>query len=177
MSGPRRRPRAREYGHARGTGMVLAINLAESLLSLGRWDEAAEVIEHALELSPPPGRRAPRCCSWPASWRWPAVTCPGPRSRPLPAATHWPGAGTRTSITCRWPGSRSSCTWRRTAREVEVLRLVAAVRSNRDIAAELFISAKTASVHVSNVLAKLNAASRAEAAAIAVRAGLAAEDS
>ena len=58
MSGPRRRPRAREYGHARGTGMVLAINLAESLLSLGRWDEAAEVIEHALELSPPPGPRA-----------------------------------------------------------------------------------------------------------------------
>lgn len=38
--------------------MVLAIDLAESLLSLGRWDEAAEVIEHALELSPPPGPRA-----------------------------------------------------------------------------------------------------------------------
>ena len=63
-----------------------------------------------------------------------------------------------------------------TAREVEVLRLVAAGRSNRDIGAELFISAKTASVHVSNILAKLNAASRTEAAAIAHRAGLAAED-
>ena len=63
-----------------------------------------------------------------------------------------------------------------TAREAEVLRLVAAGRSNRDIAAELFISAKTASVHVSNILAKLNAASRTEAAAIAHRAGLAAED-
>jgi ATP/maltotriose-dependent transcriptional regulator MalT len=59
-----------------------------------------------------------------------------------------------------------------TAREIEVLRLVAAGRSNRDIAAELFISAKTASVHVSNILAKLNAASRTEAAAIAHRAGL-----
>jgi DNA-binding NarL/FixJ family response regulator len=64
-----------------------------------------------------------------------------------------------------------------TAREVEVLRLVAAGYSNRDIAAELFISVKTASVHVSNILAKLHAASRTEAAAIAHRAGLAAEDS
>jgi DNA-binding CsgD family transcriptional regulator/tetratricopeptide (TPR) repeat protein len=56
-----------------------------------------------------------------------------------------------------------------TDREFEVLRLVAAGRSNRDIAADLFISAKTASVHVSNILAKLGAANRAEAAAIAHR--------
>jgi DNA-binding CsgD family transcriptional regulator len=59
-----------------------------------------------------------------------------------------------------------------TAREGEVLRLVAAGRSNRDIAAELFISPKTVTVHVSNILAKLNATSRTEAAAIAHRAGL-----
>ena len=52
-----------------------------------------------------------------------------------------------------------------TGRELEVLRLVAAGRSNRDIAAELFISPKTASVHVSNILGKLGAASRGEAAA------------
>jgi DNA-binding NarL/FixJ family response regulator len=50
-----------------------------------------------------------------------------------------------------------------------VLRLVAAGRSNREIAIELFISAKTASVHVSNILAKLNVASRGEAAAEAHR--------
>jgi DNA-binding CsgD family transcriptional regulator len=50
--------RAREYGLARATGTILAINLAESLLSLGRWDETADVIEHALELAPPPGPRA-----------------------------------------------------------------------------------------------------------------------
>jgi ATP/maltotriose-dependent transcriptional regulator MalT len=59
-----------------------------------------------------------------------------------------------------------------TAREAEVLRLVAAGRSNRDVAAELFISAKTVTVHVSNILAKLHATSRTEAAAIAHRAGL-----
>ena len=56
-----------------------------------------------------------------------------------------------------------------TAREFEVLRLVAAGRSNREIASELFISAKTASVHVSNILAKLGATSRGEAAATAHR--------
>jgi DNA-binding CsgD family transcriptional regulator len=52
-----------------------------------------------------------------------------------------------------------------TDREHEVLRLVAAGRSNREIAAELFISPKTASVHVSNILAKLDVSSRTEAAA------------
>jgi DNA-binding CsgD family transcriptional regulator/tetratricopeptide (TPR) repeat protein len=52
-----------------------------------------------------------------------------------------------------------------TGREREVLRLVAAGRSNRDIANELFIAPKTASVHVSNILGKLGVASRGEAAA------------
>jgi DNA-binding CsgD family transcriptional regulator len=52
-----------------------------------------------------------------------------------------------------------------TERERDVLRLVAAGRSNREIAAELFISPKTVSVHVSNILGKLGAASRGEAAA------------
>jgi len=56
-----------------------------------------------------------------------------------------------------------------TAREFEVLRLVTAGRSNPEIAAELFISAKTASVHVSNILAKLGVSSRGEAAAAAHR--------
>ena len=57
-----------------------------------------------------------------------------------------------------------------TEREHEVLRLLASGLSNKEIAAELFISPKTASVHVSNILAKLGAASRTEAAAIALRA-------
>jgi DNA-binding CsgD family transcriptional regulator len=54
-----------------------------------------------------------------------------------------------------------------TAREMEVLRLVAAGRSNREIADELFISIKTASVHVSNILGKLGVSGRGEAAAAA----------
>jgi DNA-binding CsgD family transcriptional regulator len=59
-----------------------------------------------------------------------------------------------------------------TAREHEVLALVAAGRSNAQIAAALFISPKTASVHVSNILAKLGVSSRGEAAAAAHAAGL-----
>jgi DNA-binding NarL/FixJ family response regulator len=56
-----------------------------------------------------------------------------------------------------------------TARELEVLRLVAQGQSNPEIAARLFISAKTVSVHVSNILAKVGVSSRGEAAAAAHR--------
>jgi DNA-binding CsgD family transcriptional regulator len=59
-----------------------------------------------------------------------------------------------------------------TPRELEVLRLLAEGRSNRDIAQELFIAAKTASVHVSHILAKLGVTGRGEAAATAHRLGL-----
>ncbi|MEU8146211.1 AAA family ATPase [Nonomuraea sp. NPDC048901] len=63
-----------------------------------------------------------------------------------------------------------------TAREMEVLRHVAEGHSNREIAGELFISVKTVSVHVSNILAKLGVASRGEASAVAHRIRLFADD-
>ncbi len=59
-----------------------------------------------------------------------------------------------------------------TAREHEILALVAQGRSNGEVARQLFISTKTVSVHVSNILAKLGATGRTEAAAIARRQGL-----
>ena len=59
-----------------------------------------------------------------------------------------------------------------TAREIEVLQLVAEGRSNGEIGSALFISTKTASVHVSNILAKLGVSGRGEAAAVAHRVGL-----
>jgi DNA-binding NarL/FixJ family response regulator len=62
-----------------------------------------------------------------------------------------------------------------TSRESEILALVAQGRSNGEIARRLFISAKTVSVHVSNILAKLGAGGRTEAAAIARRDGLLAD--
>ncbi|MGD0249256.1 MAG: response regulator transcription factor, partial [Candidatus Limnocylindrales bacterium] len=57
-------------------------------------------------------------------------------------------------------------------REIEVLRLVAAGRTNRQIGEALFISESTAGVHVSHILTKLNVAGRVEAATIAARLGL-----
>jgi DNA-binding CsgD family transcriptional regulator len=59
-----------------------------------------------------------------------------------------------------------------TPREQEILALVALGRSNRQIGTQLFISAKTASVHVSNIIAKLGVAGRGEAVAVARERGL-----
>jgi DNA-binding CsgD family transcriptional regulator/tetratricopeptide (TPR) repeat protein len=59
-----------------------------------------------------------------------------------------------------------------TQREQEILERLVAGRSNGEIAAELFISRKTASVHVSNILRKLGVSSRAEAARIGHRHGV-----
>ncbi|HEV8163513.1 MAG TPA: response regulator transcription factor, partial [Actinomycetota bacterium] len=78
-----------------------------------------------------------------------------------------PDAGT-TTAPAPLPGAELGLT----PREREVLALVAAGRSNRQIAEELFISSKTASVHVSNILAKLAVGNRVEAAAAALRLGI-----
>jgi DNA-binding NarL/FixJ family response regulator len=60
-----------------------------------------------------------------------------------------------------------------TAREVEVLGLIAIGRSNADIATALSISLNTVATHVRNILAKTGCANRTEAAAYAMRQGLA----
>ena len=62
-----------------------------------------------------------------------------------------------------------------TARERQVLALVARGATNREIGRELFMAEKTASVHVSRILAKLDVRSRTQAAAVAHRLGLADE--
>jgi len=59
-----------------------------------------------------------------------------------------------------------------TKREIEVLRMVADGLSNKEIAAELGISTHTAKFHVAQIIAKLGAMSRTEAALIGVRRGL-----
>ena len=59
-----------------------------------------------------------------------------------------------------------------TARELEVLALVARGLTNRDVGKVLFVTEKTASAHVSNILSKLSVRSRVEAAAAAHRLGL-----
>jgi DNA-binding CsgD family transcriptional regulator len=84
-----------------------------------------------------------------------------------PAAGEAPAVAARASP----PGPGVSAAGRLglTPREFEVLRLVAAGLSNAAIAGQLFISAKTVSVHVSNILAKLGTATRGEASALAHR--------
>jgi DNA-binding NarL/FixJ family response regulator len=59
-----------------------------------------------------------------------------------------------------------------TSRELEVLRLVGAGKANKEIAADLVISERTARTHVSNVLRKIGVSSRTQAAVLAVREGL-----
>ena len=58
-----------------------------------------------------------------------------------------------------------------TPRERQVLALVADGATNREIGAQLYMAEKTASVHVSRILAKLDVRSRTEAAAVAHRLG------
>jgi len=60
-----------------------------------------------------------------------------------------------------------------TPRERQVLELVAGGRTNREIGQALYMAEKTASVHVSRILAKLDVRTRTEAAAVAHRLGLA----
>ncbi len=63
-----------------------------------------------------------------------------------------------------------------TQRELEVLRLIAAGQSNREIASELVISEATVRTHVSNILGKLHLASRTQAALYALKEGIASLD-
>ena len=69
-------------------------------------------------------------------------------------------------------GQRNDLTAELTPRELEVTRLVGAGRANKEIAAELRISERTARTHVSNILRKLGLNSRTQAALWAVREGL-----
>ena len=121
--------------------------LAEALAEAGRRDEAAE------------------------QWRQAAQTADQLRATPLRAALD--DLARRARIGTAPQQVRDGAVFASlTSREREVLRLIAAGRSNREIASVLFIAPKTASVHVSNILGKLGVASRTEAAAVAHREGL-----
>ncbi|TLS44158.1 hypothetical protein FE633_21670 [Streptomyces montanus] len=141
-------PIERPYDLAR-----LRLRLAESLLTAGGEDErdrAAELLRLALVVADHLGAR-PLAES---------VSLLARRARLVLARDQEPAALTPVD-----PVEALGLT----SRERDVLRLVAAGRSNRQIAEELFISPKTASVHVSNILAKLNVSGRGEAAALAHR--------
>jgi ATP/maltotriose-dependent transcriptional regulator MalT len=79
-------------------------------------------------------------------------------------ATQKPGAAPQSTVAAS-PGGL-------TARELDVLRLLAEGHSDREIAETLFIGTRTVQTHVANLFAKLDVNARAEAAAVAVRKGL-----
>ncbi len=127
-----------------------------------RWRQAAA------ELSA--GRRAQALPLWRAAWQGAAdLGANGQREAieedAARAAVPLAGEGEA-------PADVAAVPFGLTARELEVLALVAAGRTNRQIGERLFISEKTASVHVSRILAKLGARSRAQAAAMAATVGL-----
>jgi len=70
------------------------------------------------------------------------------------------------------PPAEAAAPYGLTGRELAVLRLLAAGRTNAQIGAELYISPKTAGVHVSNIFRKLGVSGRVQAAAVAERADL-----
>ena len=87
----------------------------------------------------------------------------------------WPGArGWRSPTVDEAPPSATAGEdpFGLTPRERQVLELLAGGATNREIGAQLFMAEKTASVHVSRILAKLDVRSRTEAAAVAHRFGL-----
>jgi DNA-binding CsgD family transcriptional regulator len=128
---------------------------AEALLAAGDRESAAVVLGRAAEIT---GRLGAR----PLEVEVKALAQRARLDLAPHAAAPAPTAGVPT------PAAQLGLT----PREAEVLALVAAGRSNRQIAQALFISPKTVGVHVSNILAKLGVASRVEAAAIAHRLGL-----
>jgi DNA-binding CsgD family transcriptional regulator len=92
---------------------------------------------------------------------------------PLAEATA--AAARRTRVRLSTFGRGSPDAFGLTTRELEVLQLLAEGATNGAIAQQLFMSPKTASVHVSHVIAKLGVATRTQAAAVAHRNGLVAE--
>ena len=83
-----------------------------------------------------------------------------------------PAGRRRDREPARLGGSETAADTVLTGREQEVLALVAEGLTNREIGKRLFISEKTASVHLSNLMAKLNVSSRTEAVTVAHRRGL-----
>jgi DNA-binding CsgD family transcriptional regulator/tetratricopeptide (TPR) repeat protein len=133
------------------------VGLARVLRAAGDVREAADVAAHATEVAAALGAQ-PLLDELDSIGLGPART-----GGTVGAA----GGGPRNGDAARSGGAETL-----TAREREVLALVEQGRTNRQIGRQLYISEKTVSVHVSNILAKLAVGSRTEAAALARRDGL-----
>ncbi|MGA4541719.1 helix-turn-helix transcriptional regulator [Uniformispora flossi] len=139
------------------------LDLASALAAAGRRTEARDALAaahaRAVRLGAEPLRASAELLA-----RRMSLTLP----QPAPASANDPTPGGAKDS----PDTATATAASLTPREREVLQRLARGYSNRRIAEELFISVKTASVHVSNILGKLEVASRGEAAALAHRLGL-----
>ena len=126
---------------------------AEALLNTGRAREAAEALRSAAAAAP---GHAPLLAE----------------IHKLARRAHIPLQPAPSTSAAAPVPARPPVRYGLTSREVAVLRLVAAGHTNAQIGAELFISPKTASVHVTSILRKLGVSSRTHAAAVAERGGL-----
>ncbi|MFC6075315.1 response regulator transcription factor [Microbispora camponoti] len=152
--------------------------LAESLLRTGdraaaraEWERA---VHTAAALGARPFLQTLRAVGTRAGFPDPTATVPAAspagdaHARDTRAGDTQGGAAGERPGAAREPARLSALT----AREREVLAHVAGGLANREIGERLFISQKTVSVHVSNILAKLGVTSRTQAAAVALQEGL-----
>jgi DNA-binding NarL/FixJ family response regulator len=156
-----------------GAALVAALDLAlvaahrllgELDSAAGRHADAAAHLERALALAASSAARderallaLPRAAEGAARCR-PRVLAPAPDRPEIVEAC----GATRAAAAPGCPGGL-------TRRELEVLRLIAAGKSNREIAAALYLSPRTSERHVANIYLKLGAHSKAEATAYALR--------
>jgi DNA-binding NarL/FixJ family response regulator len=158
-----------EYERARGCNAPAAWEAVLDAFGPGYVYETARAQWRLAESLAAAGRREDAA----TAWRSAAETAARLRAAPLAAALDDLARRARLDVgPARSTRSAAGPVAALTDREREVLRLLARGLSNREIGTELFITPKTASVHVSNILGKLGAASRTEAAAIAHREGL-----
>ena len=120
------------------------------------------------------GRRRPRPCARHA--RSPRGLGPSRSPRGRTASPAAPGSGSTRAREPAPAAKAESAPFDLTDRELEVLRQVAAGLTNREIGAALYMSPKTASVHVSRIFVKLGVSGRVEAATLAHRHGLIADE-
>jgi DNA-binding NarL/FixJ family response regulator len=129
---------------------------AEAYVVAGDRDGAAAALARSCELARPMGAK-PLIDEAESLARRGRLRIDAPGAAPVADGEGEPDPGARLGLT---------------PREMEVLLLVAEGRTNREIGATLFMSEKTASVHVSRILSKLDVDRRVEAAAVAHRLGL-----
>ncbi|MGN6565662.1 MAG: ATP-binding protein, partial [Thermomicrobiales bacterium] len=142
--------------------------LGQVLLAAGRRRAAAEQLAAALALA--------EDCAAPYEWALTATTLaelrrphggqPGARDFLEQAGLIFARLGAVRPAT--WPATAEAYPHGLTAREVEVLRLVAAGKTNREIAATLSLSERTINLHVTHILTKTASSNRAAAAAFAL---------